>query len=342
MAMLSKNNTITKSELRILHMDSNCGTAVEQFLKAWMDNSDLISLQTSGSTGAKKRIEAKKNRLVESARMTGNFFGFSINSTALVCLPIDFISGKMMLVRAIEHKMNTIICEASNPLGFPDNLSPDFAAMTPYQYQKCLSENPEKLLKINTVLLGGGPLSQTLKTQIIFNKQNVFHSYGMTETYSHIALRKVNSADEPFHALNGISLTQEEDQTLVISAPNLGIDSLKTNDLVRFVDADSFFFVGRKDNVINSGGIKLHAEEIEEKIAPLLVDHNFFVFGLPDDTFGEKLVLFVESVRQLDLQMLNKSVSKYELPKKTYFLKRFIYTETGKINRKLTVKSVEI
>lgn len=342
MAMLSKNDTIIKSELRILHIDSNCNTQVENFLNTWMDHSDLISLQTSGSTGAKKRIDAPKNRLVESARMTGNFFGFSDKTIALVCLPIDYISGKMMLIRTLEHKMNAIICEASNPLGFPDNLSPNFAAMTPYQYQKCLSENPEKLLKIDTVLLGGGVLSQTLITQIQLNKQKVFHSYGMTETYSHVALRKINTLDEPFQALPGVALTQAKDQTLVISAQKLGIISMKTNDIVRFVAANHFFFVGRKDNVINSGGIKLHPEEIEEKIAPLFPKHNFFIFGLPDETFGEKLVLFVESKKPLDLQMLVSRMAKYEFPKKTYFMERFIYTETGKINRNLTAKSVEI
>jgi O-succinylbenzoic acid--CoA ligase len=211
--------------------------------------------------------------------------------------------------------------------------------MTPYQYEKALLEFPSQLMKIKTVLLGGAAISESLKSKIVLNNQRVFHSYGMTETYSHVALKQIDNQNQPFQFLEGISGKKVSDNTLILHAPKLGIEALKTNDIVHFIDYNHFDFLGRIDFVVNSGGIKLHPEELEKKLGVLEWEFNYFFFGLPDETLGEKLVLFVESQHVVELNAFGNLLTKYELPKEVLFLERFEYTESGKINRNLTVKN---
>jgi O-succinylbenzoic acid--CoA ligase len=310
---------------------------VQKFGERWSDYLSTIDLQTSGSTGKKKQITAKKTHMIESAKMTGKFFGFSENSLLLHCLPIEFIAGKMMYVRIHTFNSQAIFADPSSPLDYPDELAPDFAAMTPFQYQKCLLDNRGKLEKIKIILLGGGPVSLTLEKEILGLSHEVYHSYGMTETYSHVALRKIGNS-RWFTALEHISFGISSEKTLIIHAPKIGIEELVTNDLVELLNSKSFRFLGRKDFVINSGGIKIHPEEVERKIAPLLGEVNFFVFGMPDSILGEKLVLFLEQKDQPNLNLVNSALSKYERPKQVICLDSFVYTDTGKINRLKTVQ----
>ena len=337
--MLSKNNTNKIGGLKISHIDSNCIEEIERFILEWESDDERINLQTSGSTGTKKSIHAQKKLLVESARMTGHFFGFSPEKTVLICLPLSFIAGKMMVIRSLTYDMHVVLCQPNNPFDYPNVLHIDFAAMTPYQYEKALREFPNQLLKIKTVLLGGGSISESLKNKIVLNNQRVFHSYGMTETYSHVALKQIDNQNNPFQFLDGISGKKESDNTLILHAPKLGIEALKTNDIVHFIDDRHFDFLGRIDFVVNSGGIKLHPEELEKKLGVLEWAFNYFFFGLPDETLGEKLVLFVESKHAVELNAFGNLLTKYELPKEVLFLDRFEYTESGKINRNLTVKN---
>lgn len=318
-------------------LPANLLEELQKFGERWSDNQLTIDLQTSGSTGEKKQIIAEKAHLLQSAKMTGKFFGFSENSLLLHCLPIQFIAGKMMYVRIHAFNSQAIFTDPSSPLNYPDDFSPDFAAMTPYQYQKCLRNNPEKLERIKVILLGGGPLSIKLEKEILDLSHEVYHSYGMTETYSHVALRKIG-ASRSFSALEDISFRVSSEKTLIIHAPKLGIEELVTNDLVELLNSNSFVFLGRRDFVINSGGIKIHPEEVERKIAPILGDVNFFVFGIPDSTLGEKLVLFIEQKNQLNLNLVYKSLSKFEHPKQVVYLEAFVYTDSGKINRIKTIQ----
>lgn len=337
MTMHSKNNTTIKS-LRIGHIALGCLEEVNVFLKDWLNDSQQITLQTSGSTGEKKSILADKKHLVASARMTGAYFNFTENTQALVCLPMNFISGKMMVIRCLEFNMSTLICAPEQPIDFPNHLEVDFAAMTPYQYEKALDENPQKTRAIKTILLGGAPVSEKLRKRIAETGQLVFHSYGMTETYSHIALKQISLEHKPFEVLSGVVCRQESDNTLVVSAPFLGVERLKTNDIVSFVNNTSFHFVGRKDFVVNSGGIKLNPEELEKKLSMLNWEFNYFFFGLPDETFGEKLVLFVETMQIVDIKPMYAVLSKYEIPKNIYNCEAFVYTDSGKVNRGSTAK----
>lgn len=312
---------------------------VENFLSNWHSKEKKINLRSSGSTGKAKVIQADKDLLIESARMTGAFFDFNTNHKILICLPTTFIAGKMMLIRALKFQMTAIITEPNDPLNYNDDLSLDFCAMTPYQYEKALNLNPNKLLKIKTVLLGGAPVSPILENKIAVLNQNVFHSYGMTETYSHVAIRKVNGKNEPFQALEDISFDITKDNCLIINAPKIGVEHLITNDLVTLLNQQQFFFLGRKDFVVNSGGMKLQPELLEKKIDQEMKGVRYFFGGLSSEILGQELVLFIEhhdTTRTYDFSNL---LNKYERPKKIIFLKEFKNTNSGKINRIETIKS---
>lgn len=311
-----------------------------QFIESWYSYEPNISLNTSGSTGPKKTISVDKRFLKASALMTGTFFSFTKNNKVLHCLPMSFVAGKMMIIRILEFQMSAYFCSPANPLNFPDDVTIDFAAMTPYQYEKAYHENLSKLSRIKTILLGGAGVSFDLEEKIKNVNQNVFHSYGMTETYSHVALRQVGKENQ-FHALNDIHFSQDDDNSLVIHAENLGIKHLKTNDIVNLLDEKSFLFLGRKDNVVNSGGIKLFPEEIEKKLSNQLKNLNYFLAGVPDPHLGEKLVLFVESDAELIFENWGE-LNKFEIPKSVYFCEAFCYTDTGKLNRTETVRKVLI
>ena len=307
-------------------------TPMDAFLVEWGNQKSFVELATSGSTGSKKNIVAEKKFLLESAKMTGKYFGFTKNTSALHCLPMQFIAGKMMLLRIIAFQMKPIFCSPSDPLDFPDDLVIDFAAMTPLQYQKCLTQNEKKLVKIKTVLLGGAPIHPTLENTIKTLSHDVYHSYGMTETYSHVALRKVGRENN-FSALDGIHFSVNEHNALVIHAPKLGHEALVTNDLVALIDDQSFLFRGRLDFVINSGGIKLNPEELERKISDVLPETNYFFAGVPDENLGQKLILFVEGEKQNIQEELSELMTKFERPKEIIFAASFCYTETGKLDR---------
>lgn len=312
---------------------------VELFLSNWHSKEKEINLRTSGSTSQSKVIQADKKMLVESARMTGVFFGFHKAHTILICLPTTFIAGKMMLVRALTFQMNAIITEPNDPLNYDDKINVDFCAMTPYQYEKALNINPNKLLKIKTVLLGGAPISPLLENKIAENNQDVFHSYGMTETFSHVAIRKVNGKNKPFQALDDISFDITKDNCLIIDAPKIGVKHLITNDLVALLNHQQFFFLGRKDFVVNSGGVKLQPEILEKKIAHEMKDVRYFFGGLSSKILGQELVLFIEHHDTTKTYDFAHLLSKYERPKKIIILNAFKNTDSGKINRTETIKS---
>lgn len=312
--------------------------SMDDFLAEWNSSKNTIALLTSGSTGTKKHIQAEKKYLEASVQMTGQFFKFNKDTTALHCLPITFIAGKMMLLRIVAFQMQAYFCSPSHPLEYPEDLEIDFAAMTPYQYQKSLAQDEKKLTKIKTVLLGGAGISRALEEKIATLPHQVYHSYGMTETFSHVALRKVGE-EKHFTALDDILFSTNTEGALVIHAPKLGHENLVTQDLVELLNDRQFRFRGRLDFVINSGGIKMHPEELEEKIAHLVPGLNYFFAGVSDDLLGEKLVLFVENEFMNLVEHLNVCLSRFERPKNIIFCDQFSYTDTGKLDRIKTIKT---
>jgi len=313
------------------------------FLIDWLSESETIDARTSGSTGTPKKIKLQKKYMEVSAKATLDFLGIEPGATALLCLPISYIAAKMMLVRAFIGKLDLYCIPPSlNPLS-PWTPYLDLTAFTPAQLGKLMeTETGMDFLKnIHKIILGGSPVPYALEEKIQKLKTSVWHTYGMTETMSHIALRKVNGADRSgyFYPMPGVHLKKNSEDCLTITAPYLGVFNLKTNDIVKTHSDGGFRVLGRKDYVVNSGGVKLFPEQIEHKLSSIL-SQPFYVGSLPDTNLGEKLALFIESEKPEDneIQKLQASIKEkltgFEVPKEIHFIKKFNRTESGKIIRR--------
>lgn len=318
----------------IITFSKTISDEVYQFLKSWFSNDKNITVQTSGSTGMPKQILLPKKFVINSAKATGVFFSLPKNTTALLCLPTTYIAGKLMLIRAITLGWQLdVIKSTSNPLEKNDKLY-DFAAMVPLQLQNSLS----KINVIKKLIVGGGVVSKELESKIQVVSTAIFATYGMTETITHIAVKKLNKIDlQPnfYKILPNVTIYKDHRNCLVIKAPKVSKALVFTNDVVNLISDTEFEWLGRFDNVINSGGVKLHPEKIEEKLSKI-IDTRFFVTGIFDKVLGEKLILIIEgNLREINFK--NTSLLKFEIPKETYFLEHFVETETKKIQRKKTL-----
>jgi o-succinylbenzoate---CoA ligase len=316
-----------------------------EFILQWLGQSDSIVLHTSGTTSSAKCIFIKKADMVQSAVFTGKFFSLKAENTALLCLPTRYIAGQMMVVRAFVLQLNLITLKPGDiSLSHLTGKQIDFAAMLPMQLQKLIDIAGDRfasLKQIKSLLLGGASLSDTLIKQIVLIPCNVYQSFGMTETISHIAIRKISPGYQPYYTLlDGFSLSQDNRGCLVVSSQALNIYQLVTNDVVKLHSHNQFTFLGRLDNVINSGGIKINPEFIEGIIESYITARRFFVAGVPDEKLGQKLMLFIEgpsfSNEEMSRvkQLISTSLERYSRPKKIIFVKKFIETESGKIKRK--------
>ncbi len=311
------------------------------FVIDWYNAQEEIKTTTSGSTGTPKTIALKKQHVKNSARATLDFFGLKEGANLLLCLPVKYIAGKLMVVRALEGKMNLYAVEPSLTPVLED-VSIDFAAMTPAQAASLLEteEGQDFFNRIKTLIIGGDKIPVALEEKLQQIPTAVWHTYGMTETITHIALRKVNGPGRSgfFTPLPGVTLSLSDDGRLIIDAPHIGVRYLMTNDMAQLNDDGTFSIKGRKDNVVISGGIKLFPEEIERKIEKL-VPYPFFLTGIPDDTLGSKLVMAVESTEPVDTNFLSEKIrphlSKYEMPKEIIVKQVFEKTGSGKIKRKI-------
>lgn len=307
-----------------------------QFIIDWLDTEKShIQVKTSGSTGEPKNILHSKEKMINSASMTCQFFDLKEGDKAFCCLPVTGIGGIMMIVRAFYQKMELIIHQpVANPL---ENI--DFAielmSVVPYQLAKILEENPEKLQLIKNLIVGGGAILNTHENKLIELGINAYHSFGMTETLSHIALRKVG--ESYFKLLPNVKVSTDEDSRLIIDAPDLLDASLLTNDLVKIVSKDEFEWMGRFDNAIETGGYKVLPEVLENKLLDL-IPHRFFIDSLPHDTLNNQIVLVVEAESfSMEIEKLKEKLSDYEIPKKIICVPEFVLTESGKIKRKETL-----
>ncbi len=315
---------------------------IGDFLLDWLNEKDTISIRTSGSTGVPKKISLKKQQMVNSALATGSFFGLDSHSKALLCLSADYIAGKMMLVRALVlgWKLD-YVAPSSSPLSDVEK-NYDFVAMVPLQLQNSI----EKLHLIKTVVVGGAPVSLQLRKELEHVKTSVYETYGMTETITHIAIKKIGggATETYFTALSNIAISIDERGCLVVQAPEITNAPVITNDVVHFISENQFEWLGRYDTIINSGGIKLHPEGIEQKLEPL-IKVPFFVAGMPDADLGQKLVLFIEG--KTDDKILTqvkelKTLQKFEVPKEVHAINQFVISDNGKIQRAATLKKLHI
>ena len=309
------------------------------FIAEWLSDKETVELQTSGSTGTPQKITMAKCYMRQSAQMTLDFFGLSPNDTALCCLQASYIAGKMMIVRALEGGLNLLLAQPQgNPIeGINEEIT--FAAMVPLQVENILKSQAQDLNKIKHLIIGGASISDHLEDQLQASQANIWHTYGMTETVSHVAVRKLNGEGRStfYSPLPRVNLSLDARQCLTIDAPHLSPDIVTTNDIVEFNEEGGFCFIGRFDNVINSGGVKISPELLEKKIASF-ISARFIISSTPDERLGQRLILIIESpqckIDEDELMIKIKSVlSPYEVPKSISYIPKFEETSSGKIKR---------
>lgn len=305
-----------------------------RFLNDWFDSSEEITIHTSGSTGIPNALSVQKKYMMESACITCRFFGLQPLEKALLCLPMGFIAGKMMVVRALVGGLDLYpVSPSGHPLNETDGLF-RFAAMVPLQVYNSLQKPIERkrLQEIDTLLIGGSAIDPDLEKELRIFKNSVYASYGMAETLSHIALRKLNgnNASLYFTPLPSVSLSLTEENTLIVHAPRIYSKKLFTNDLAEIRPDGSFRILGRKDNTIITGGIKVQTEELEAKLS-CLIPTPFAITSHPNIQFGEIVVLVTE--KPMDISLLKKHLAPHEVPKKMLFIEKIPRTESGKIDR---------
>ena len=316
------------------------GAAYEEvigaFLLDWLDTSPTINVNTSGSTGIPKTIQVSKQAMVHSAVRTGEYFGLEVGDRALHCLPVDYIAGKMMLVRAMILGLDMHMLEPRLELNSFDG-NYDFCAMIPLQAKNTLP----KIGQIKTLLIGGAPISSSLRTALAAAATDAYETYGMTETLTHIAVSKIVVPQQPFEVLPEIRIATDADDCLQIEAPHLSQTPIQTEDIVSLVDSQRFILIGRKNNVINSGGKKLFPESLEQELGDIHMP--FFFAAQPDSELGEKLILLVASETETPATIRKKlspvlESESFRFLKEIYTLPSFVYTPTGKIDRPSTLK----
>ena len=344
---------------------------LEDFLSEWNNDSDRVLVHTSGSTGKPKPMMVEKKRMLNSARITCDFLGLKPGDSALLCMSLDYIAGKMVVVRSIERHLHLIsVSPSGHPLknidlkdvnGKDVNGEITFAAMVPMQVYNTLQvpEERERLTHIRHLIIGGGAIDASLEKELQALPGNIaiWSTYGMTETLSHIALRRINGAEasEWYQPFDSVKISQTEEGCLVITAPQVCAESLVTNDIVEIesyiynkVEKLRFRIKGRKDNVICSGGIKIQIEEVEEFLKPHL-EKPFMLAKKKDEKFGEIAVLLTEdedlkkveaTIRRLlsgksdDSNKSSESKShKYWIPREYLHVDHLPLTETGKPKR---------
>jgi O-succinylbenzoic acid--CoA ligase len=314
------------------------------FLIDWLNDKNYLIVKTSGSTEQPKSIKLKKQAMVNSSIATGDFFNLQPGDTALHCLPSHYIAGKMMFVRALILGLELdFVAPTSQPI-FDYKKHYDFCAMVPLQLQHTI----DYVENIKTIIVGGSKVTMPLQERIKNSKSHFFETYGMTETVTHVAVKalqsKANKAETSFKALPNVTFGKDDRDCLIINAPKLVNEALFTNDIVDLKSETSFKLLGRYDNVINSGGVKLFPEQIEAKLQSIIKE-RYIIAGEKDDTLGEKLILIIENPSNTTDSILSKiqklkTLDKFEIPKHVYNVDTFVETNTGKIQRIKTLDKI--
>lgn len=308
--------------------------SMARFLEEWLNFDDSVIVETSGSTGIPKEIPLSKLHMIHSARATGAYFKVGAGTKALLCLSSHYIAGKMMLVRAMVLGWDLhVVAPEKDALTQYDNPY-DFVAMVPYQ----LKHSIDALDKVKKLIVGGGAISSELEAQLQNKSTEIFATYGMTETITHVAVRRVNgfAKSDVFSALPDVKFSTDDRGCLVIEAPNVSDGTVVTNDLVELHSTVSFTWLGRYDNVINSGGFKIKPESVEATLSRF-IDVPFIIASEKDEDLGERVILILEnsleSVPAPDYSSALSALASHERPKRIYTVSQFPYTSTGKIKR---------
>ena len=329
----------TKNQAAVPGIESD----VLDFLAQWYGPENSITAHTSGSTGPPKAIFLKKTFVAQSARRTLEFFDLKPKARILMCLPVRYIAGKLMVIRALLGGLDLCTAEPTDDFTFLSQCRANpfcFAAMVPNQVTKLL-EGPKRFDGLSSLLIGGSALSSRLEAELGRVPTACFASYGMTETATHIALRRINGqfASDRFQCLAQIQVGLSERGCLTIEMPGLDVPFLETNDLAELDGPEIFKILGRVDNVIISGGIKYFPETLEKKLEDLIAC-PFFIGSQPDETLGHRIVLVIEAREDEHMKKtlethFSQCLDRYERPKDILFKDTLTRTETGKIIRQI-------
>ena len=312
------------------------------FLSAWLNDQPDVAVRTSGSTGTPKTLRIRKDLFLNSAQMTLDFLQVRSGDSALLCLSANYIAGKMMIVRALSGGLRLAVVspQVDGILSHEGDI--DFSAMVPLQVRTLMNrpDGRSRIERIGKLLIGGAPISPDLEKQLAPLGNQIYATYGMTETVSHIALRRLNGPERSqyYRIFPGVSIATDENGCLIINAPSLADNPIRTTDIVRMVSQTEFEMIGRYDHVINSGGIKHSPEAIEQKLADIISD-RFIISSLPDEKLGEKLILIIESTDRNKYDwnrlktVLKERLAPYECPKMAFFLEKFPTVGNEKLSR---------
>lgn len=323
--------------------------AVFSFTLEWLDEEkEEFIIQTSGSTGTAKQIVLTRKQMVLSAQATGNYLGLQAGNKTLLALPAQFIAGKMMIVRALVLGLD-IHCLAPK-LHVLEHIDQefDFCALIPLQIQYAIDHQLiHQIEKLGKVIIGGAPLSKSYQEKIKDLSSKLYATYGMTETITHIAMKRLNgpNTSEYYQSLPGISVEKDSEDCLMILSERLPSKITHTNDRVHLISDREFEVLGRVDFVINSGGLKIQPEEIEEKLRSLL-NHEFMIGSKADLMLGHKLVLIIEAQeaqvnQQALFQEMKRLLPKNKIPKEVLFVPELFRTKNHKLDRARNMRMVE-
>ncbi len=317
------------------------------FLLDWLNESyDTIKLRTSGSTGAPKEIFVSREKMIYSAHLTANCFKMPAKSKVLCCIPANNVAGRMMIVRAMTLGWHLDMVEPKVKALEGVTTKYDFCALTPLQ----LSNSLNQLHLIRKLIVGGAPVSLKLKSMLRGRSTKVYETFGMTETVSHVAYKRINSSTakqvKPFKSVGEVKFSVDERSCLVIHSEQLLDEAVVTNDVIELVDEKQFFWKGRLGNVINSGGVKIHPEQVEKKIQ-VSIETEFIIASVEDEKLGEKVILLAKNNEKLPeksalLEEIKKidDIGKFEIPKEIHYITEFERTRTGKIDRNASVEAL--
>lgn len=337
---IGRQTLTVNGEKRLPYQWNGLPDELAHFLTEWFNPDKCLGVHTSGSTGTPKELRVEKSRMMNSALMTLSFLGLRRGDSALLCMPLKYIAGKMVVVRSLVGELNLIpLSPTGHPLkGLTE--SPTFAAMIPMQVYNTLQDAEEtRLLKgVKHLIIGGGAIDEKLERALSQFPNDVWSTYGMTETLSHIALRRLNGKDasEWYTPLPHVEVKASAEGTLIIHAPEVCEDTLQTNDLVEFDPKGRFRILGRKDNTINTGGVKVQTEEVESALRPHL-PYPFLITSVADEKFGERIVLLLEATDEAltaaEAEKAIQTLPPYWRPKQVIRINALPLTETGKPDR---------
>lgn len=315
----------------------NLTDEAQRFIDEWNNEVPFVTAQTSGSTGYPKEIRLLKADMACSAYATNSRFGISPASRLLCPLSSDYIAGKMMIVRALLAGCELILEKPSNSPLAENYGDIDLMAVVPSQCQALLN-NPTASRTLKNLIVGGAAINASLEHHLLNMPWRTFATYGMTETCSHVALRKIGS--DVYEAMPGISFSIDPTQRLIINAPEYSFKKLITNDMADLLSDSSFRWLGRFDNVINSGGIKFHPEQLE-KMLEGRIDFPFFFRGVPDEKWGEAIEMVIEcaeghseaAVRE-GMNACVRHLPHRAIPKRIILTENLPRTNNGKLKRR--------